>query len=86
MPLTQAFGETEQVGLCEFEANLVDMEFQVSQGYIVRPSLKKIYVFQHLSTTQLPLSKGSQNNYCHQNIFTIFSVCKKKVCSYDSLI
>jgi hypothetical protein len=38
-----ALGGQKQVGFCEFEAILVYVEFQASQGCIVRPCLKKTF-------------------------------------------
>lgn len=39
--LIPSVGRQRQADLCEFESNLINNEFQASQGYIAKPYLRK---------------------------------------------
>lgn len=48
-------GEADAGGSLEFKAGLVCIEFQASQGYTVRPCLKKDSIITFLQTHSYPM-------------------------------
>ena len=52
------------MGLCEFEASIVYIELQASQGYIVRPHLKE-------------RREGRQRQKETETVFDLGSVCER---------
>jgi hypothetical protein len=61
MSLILSVGRQRQADLCEFESNLINNEFQASQGYISKPYLRGENYFKVINKNKEGTSKIAQS-------------------------